>query len=492
MFIMPRKAWLWQYWRRFLGLGLVVSGVGLPLPLQAAERLVLVAGDTTWMIPLVEVQRWVDSGHLHGSLTPLAQLLPAPVLENVRQWLTRPLPLTPRQSQRFLRTEAGRHVLQRLGQLLIPPDPQALKQALLPLGQQPQPLTVLRLLQSFPAETVAVDALAVMRLLLNAQTQQHQTAQALATFTLLPPQRSTPPFSGQPWQTQHWVFRPPDQPQRLLQMHVFYPGRSQAVPVVLLSHGIGQTGRSLMYLGEYLASQGFAAVVITHPASSALKEFWERPQDIRRVLAHLAQHPWHRRLDLQRVGLLGHSLGGYTVLVAAGAQPQPLALQHQCQSDFALLNLSLVLLQCRALELTAWPSVEPDPRIRAVIAMNPVIGGILGSTGLSSVRAPVMLVGGGGDWVTPVLPEQIQPFRGLQGKDHYLVIFPTAGHIDGLDETRQFHPARLPPLPYALAHLSREFFRAHLFPAAPALTPERLRQPTLPLRVIRSHSGPPR
>ena len=254
MFIMPRKAWLWQYWRQFLGLGLVVSGVGLPLPLQAAERLVLVAGDTTWMIPLVEVQRWVDSGHLHGSLTPLAQLLPAPVLENVRQWLTRPLPLTPRQSQRFLRTEAGRHVLQRLGQLLIPPDPQALKQALLPLGQQPQPLTVLRLLQSFPAETVAVDALAVMRLLLNAQTQQHQTAQALATFTLLPPQRSTPPFSGQPWQTQHWVFRPPDQPQRLLQMHVFYPGRSQAVPVVLLSHGIGQTGRSLMYLGEYLAS----------------------------------------------------------------------------------------------------------------------------------------------------------------------------------------------------------------------------------------------
>ncbi len=487
MFIMPTKVGIWQCCWHFFSFCLVVAGVGGPSPVQAAERLVLVAGDTHWSIALVDVQTWVDSGQLPESLAPLAQLLAPPVLADLRRWLTQPVPLTPPQSRQLLSSEVGQQLLDRLGQFLIPPDPQALKRALVLLVRQSRPLTALRLLEAFPAETVAVDALAVAHLLLHAQTQQQQAAHMLASLPLLPPTGFTPPWVGRPWQTQQWGFRPPDQPQRWLRVQVVYPAGAQPVPVVLFSHGVGQTGRSLLYLGEFLASQGIAAAVITHPTTPALAEFQERPQDIQRVLANLAQHPLHRRLDLNRVGLLGYSLGGYTVLVAAGAQPQFPELQRRCQDQLALLNLSLVLLQCHALAHSPWPPVPPDPRIRAVMAINPAIGGILGAAGLATVRAPVMLVGGGSDWVTPVVPEQIQPFAGLRGPNHYLVILPTAGHTDGLDEARQWHPARLPPLPYALAHLSREFFRSHLFPYAPALTPEHLRQPTLPLRVRHTH-----
>ncbi len=487
MFIMPGNSWIWQYGRQLFGFCSLLGSVLTPLPALAAERIALISGDTTWTVTLGDVETWVNSGRPQGSLTPLTLLLAPPALTDLRNWLTRPVPLTPSQSQRLLRSEAGSQILYRLGQLLIPPDPQALKQALTLVVQQQKPITAFHLLQAFPSETVAVDALAVANLLLNAQNQQQQTAQALAALPLLLPTGTVLPLAGTTWREQVWVFAPPDQPRRSLKVNLFYPPGSLPVPLVVLSHGIGQTGRSLIYLAEYLASQGIAAAVITHPPQSALSEFAERPQDIRRVLDHLAHHPLKKRLNLERVGLLGHSLGGYTVLMAAGAQPQPQGLERQCQSDLALFNLSLLLLQCRALSLNPWPTATPDPRIRAVIAINPAIGGILGAEGLSPLPVPVMLIGGGADWVTPVLPEQIQPFSGLRQRHHYLVILPTAQHTDGLDELRQFAPQRLPPLPSTLAHLSREFFRSHLFPGAPSLTPERLRQPTLPLRVRSSH-----
>ncbi len=483
MFIMPANSWIWQYGRQLFGFCSFLSLILLPLPAPAAERIVLMAGDTSWTVALTDLATWVNSGHPQGSLTPLTQFLAPPALADLRNWLTRPVPLTPSQSQRFWRSAAGSQVLERLGQLLIPPDPQALKQALTLVLQQQQPITAFHVFQAFPTETVAVDALAVANLLLNAHNQQQQTAAALAALPLVQPTGTAPAWAGTTWQEQVWVFTPPEQPQRSLKLNLFYPAGSQPVPLVVLSHGIGQTGRSLLYLGAYLASQGIAAAVVTHPPQMTLGEFAERPQDIHRVLEHLAHHPLKKRLNLERVGLLGHSLGGYTVLVAAGAQPQQRELQRQCQSDLALLNLSLLLLQCRALQLNPWPTANPDPRIRAVIAINPAIGGILGAEGLASLAVPVMLIGSGADWVTPVLPEQIQPFAGLRGRYHYLVILPTAQHTDGLDEARQLTPQRLPPLPLALAHLSREFFRSHLFPDAPSLAPARLRQPSLPLRV---------
>ncbi|MEN9213926.1 MAG: alpha/beta hydrolase [Gloeomargarita sp. DG_1_6_bins_138] len=483
MFIMPGKARPWQYGWQFFGFYSLL-GLCLGNPAQAAERVVLTAGNTTWTVSLADVERWVHSGSLQGSLSPLTQILVPAALGELRGWLTRPVPLTPAQSQRLLHSPAGSQVLERVGQWLIPPDPQGVKQAVTLLLQEQKPLTAFHLLQALPGETVAVDALAVANVWLNAQTQQQQTAQAVAALPLLNPSGGAPAFSGQPWRVHSQVFTPPDHPQRPLKLHLFTPLGSQRVPLVILSHGLGQTGRSLMYLGEYLASQGLAAAVITHPARHALSEFSERPQDIRRVLAHLAAQPLGQRLDWERVGLIGHSLGGYTVLVAAGAQPHRPGLQSQCQDDLAVLNLSLVLLQCRALELKTWPTGAPDPRIRAVIAINPAIGGILGAAGLAPLTVPVMVIGGAEDWVTPVLSEHIRPFQGLRGRNHLLVILPQARHIDGLDELRQFRLQRLPPIPAALAHLSREFFRTHLFPHAAPLTPERLRQPTLPLRVL--------
>jgi len=185
MFIMPGNLGIWQYGRQLFGFWVLVGWVLLPLSALAAERIDLIAGQTTWSVTLADVQTWVHAGRPQGSLAPLAQLLAPPALEELRNWLTRPAPLTPSQSQRLLHTEAGSQVLYRLGELLIPPDPQALKQALTLVVLQRQPITALNLLQAFPAETVAVDALALANLLINAQTQQQQTAQALAALPLL-------------------------------------------------------------------------------------------------------------------------------------------------------------------------------------------------------------------------------------------------------------------------------------------------------------------
>lgn len=47
MFIMPANSWIWQYGRQLFGFCSFLGLVFTPLPSLAAERVSLVAGDTT-------------------------------------------------------------------------------------------------------------------------------------------------------------------------------------------------------------------------------------------------------------------------------------------------------------------------------------------------------------------------------------------------------------------------------------------------------------
>jgi pimeloyl-ACP methyl ester carboxylesterase len=120
------------------------------------------------------------------------------------------------------------------------------------------------------------------------------------------------------------------------------------LPVLVLSHGAALSRINYTALAEDLASHGWAVVAIDHPycGLSVLpdgrttsidrdpkfedtEDGWERldldcAKDVTVVLDELAQMASNRstgdvarRLDLKRVGMLGHSLGGTAALVAA-------------------------------------------------------------------------------------------------------------------------------------------------------------------------------
>jgi predicted dienelactone hydrolase len=107
-------------------------------------------------------------------------------------------------------------------------------------------------------------------------------------------------------------------------------------PVIVISHGLGSDRTSFEYLAQHLASYGFAVAVPEHPGSSAEQlrsllagraktvaepnEFINRPLDIKYLLNQLARLDASNssfQLNLQQVGVIGQSFGGYTALALA-------------------------------------------------------------------------------------------------------------------------------------------------------------------------------
>lgn len=123
-----------------------------------------------------------------------------------------------------------------------------------------------------------------------------------------------------------------------LQIKVSAPSVGDRLPVILLSHGQGQSNNlsSLNGYGplvNFWAAHGFVVIQPTHLSSKTLslpKEtpgaplFWRtRAQDMRDILDHLKQIeaavPWLQgRLDRDRIAVAGHSMGGHTASMLLG------------------------------------------------------------------------------------------------------------------------------------------------------------------------------
>lgn len=134
------------------------------------------------------------------------------------------------------------------------------------------------------------------------------------------------------------------QRDRTIPVKVYYPSQrpSGLLPVILFSHGLGGSREAAGYLGRHWASHGYVSVHLQHPGSDeslwrgesqplqVLREAAKNPRaaldrvaDVRFVLDRLGQlqnepSPLKARLDLQRIGMSGHSFGAHTTLVLAG------------------------------------------------------------------------------------------------------------------------------------------------------------------------------
>jgi predicted dienelactone hydrolase len=131
---------------------------------------------------------------------------------------------------------------------------------------------------------------------------------------------------------------------RDLPVRVYLPAKPEPAPVVLFSHGLGGSREGSAYLGRHWATRGYVAVFLQHPGSdtsvwrdvarserrAAMSEaasgrnFLLRVQDVHAVLDQLELwnrqegHPLAGRLDLDRVGMSGHSFGAVTTQAVSG------------------------------------------------------------------------------------------------------------------------------------------------------------------------------
>lgn len=131
---------------------------------------------------------------------------------------------------------------------------------------------------------------------------------------------------------------------RDLPLRVYLPGHNGPSAVVLFSHGLGGACTNNPYLGEHWAKRGYVAVFMQHPGSDesvwqdvpaaqrmrAMRQaasgqnFKLRVDDVPAVLDQLQRwnndnaHALHGRLDLDHVGMAGHSFGAVTTQAVSG------------------------------------------------------------------------------------------------------------------------------------------------------------------------------
>ena len=228
------------------------------------------------------------------------------------------------------------------------------------------------------------------------------------------------------------------------------PAASGRFPLVLLSHGTGGSAAMLGWLAQSLAQHGYIVAAVNHPGNNALEPYtidgfllwWERARDVSAVIDFLlTDRDFSRRIDPSRIGAAGFSLGGYTVLVLAGARTDPQLLRTYCRgravgicadpAEFPGLyarwdELEKTSPAFRQASSRAGAAYR-DPRIRAVFALAPAVVPALVPDGLRRVSTPVALAVGQADAVADyasnaqLIADQIRGVASsvLAGAGHY-------------------------------------------------------------------------
>lgn len=240
-------------------------------------------------------------------------------------------------------------------------------------------------------------------------------------------------------------------------------------PLILLSHGTGGTPQSLAWFATALASRGYIVVGVNHPGNNAIEPhtvegfmlWWERAKDMSTLLdAMLADKEFGARIDTQRIGAAGFSLGGYTVIELAGGITasrhfieacRAAAGQTSCKAPPEFPDLAAKTEALAAADPTFAEAIRADgashrdPRIRAVFAIAPALGPAVTAESLKAIAIPVAIVAGEQDSIVPI--DASARYYAAEIPRAELTIFPGAvGHYTFLDVCTDAGRSAIPPI----------------------------------------------
>jgi predicted dienelactone hydrolase len=182
-------------------------------------------------------------------------------------------------------------------------------------------------------------------------------------------------------------------------------------PLVMFSHGRGSNPLSYAWFAETLASHGYIVAAPYHYRANTYNstiaylanKLWQRPLDVSFDITALLNDPvWGKHIDAGRIGIAGHSQGGFTSLWIGGAMVNPdkyLAFQRGWKN-----NPSVPQHLRDELPLDPAPALAVhDPRVRCAFAMAPGIVKAFGmdENGLRQLTIPTYITVGARDTQAP-------------------------------------------------------------------------------------------
>jgi predicted dienelactone hydrolase len=195
-------------------------------------------------------------------------------------------------------------------------------------------------------------------------------------------------------------------------------------PLIVLSHGTGGSAMQMAWLGTALARAGYIAAAVNHPGNNALEPYtaegfvlwWERATDLSEVIdGMLADSEFGPKIDKDRIGAAGFSIGGYAVLALGGARADISVIIDLCKNQPnapachvpEMKEMGTPEEMLAAVRKTSGVSLArsnesyADPRVHAILAIAPAVGMTLTPDSLHAMKVPVFIVVGGADPIAP-------------------------------------------------------------------------------------------
>ncbi|WP_442936396.1 alpha/beta hydrolase [Nostoc sp.] len=459
-----------------LKLALRIFSIGLlptltAYPALGAERLRFNYGLLERSIPISSLETYARTGKIDDDLAGYTQYVSKKELTQLRKVLLTPIPLNEVEISQFLYTPIGEELLKKLGKVIQTESRlsgfYAIRAALILSAADQKDFTLLNVLHKFPVSAISINLDQSLAIAETLQNLVNQTQKSVALINQQSQQKTTTASTlnivplidlgktGTSRFLKQTITLKDLSRNRIFPVDIYLPIVQTPRPIIVISHGLGSDRTSFAYLAEHLASYGFVVAVPEHPGSDSKqlqallsgtadrvtnpRELIDRPLDIKFLLDELtslskSNTAFQGRLNLEKIGIIGQSFGGYTALALAGAKINFEQLEVDCPALEDTLNISL-LLQCLAVKLPKDKYNLSDVRIKAAIAMNPVDSSIFGQASLSQIKIPVMIVSGSSDTVAPALLEQIQPFTWLTTPNKFLALIKGGTHFSTIAES---------------------------------------------------------
>ena len=234
---------------------------------------------------------------------------------------------------------------------------------------------------------------------------------------------------------------------RKIEATVYAPARGTGpFPLILFSHGLGNSHEGYRYLGRHWASHGYIAVHLNHQGSDLAvlnedgvlslmmslvdrKHWRDRAKDVSFAITELGARRasiqvaslgketlapstlLEGRIDFTRIGVAGHSFGAFTALEIIGLRVGTKA---------------------------------PDPRVRAAIIISaPRLKRLAEDDDFAKIATPALHLTGTRDesrLFYTFLRHRRMPFDKMGRSDQYLVILKGADHSTFSDDPPEFDP----------------------------------------------------
>ena len=253
-------------------------------------------------------------------------------------------------------------------------------------------------------------------------------------------------------------------------------------PLIILSHGYGGSRKHITWLAEYLSTKGYIVAAVDHYGNTSYFDVpdialqrWLRPQDITAFLDNfLKDKMWVKKIDHNRIGFAGFSLGGLTGIWISGGVADKFEVPNAKTSSLYEMAVATTQEHIDNIDYKNARKSYKDNRIKASFLISPAQGKAFSAEGLKSIDIPVKIVTGNADKIITVDENAKHYAAGIPRAELFIfkgnvshLVFRNRIHDDKKSCVAKYHFDLEPSIdPKALhdatAAMAVEFFDDHL------------------------------